>query len=208
MAKSGLRTKMVTSVFRVSYPKLSKADSFGGEGKKNFSVVALFDKEKSMTGQDKDGALKFSELIKNAKIEAWGTDEKKWPKNMKDPTFKDGDGEDGQNADGVAKKGYAGHRFTTFKTGEDYPPEVFDNDKSRLEIDQIDAVVYPGCYARAVIKARAWSFPQDKPSSWGVSLILDGVHKVKEGEPFGDRQSSRDLFDSVETEEDLEEVPF
>ena len=207
MADKEKKEKFVTPTFRVSYPHIFKAEAMkdkkGKEkGDRKFSVTALVPKTADMT--------KFKKAILKAKIDKWGSDKSKWPAITDAPVV---DCDSPKFAD---KEGYKGHYKVMFSSQEAYRPEVLDVN-GEVILDQ--AEVYPGCYARAVVSAFAWEFA-DKA---GVSFAFDGIQKVRDGKPLGNRGAAKlafeaepleesdeddESFDDDDREESLEEIPF
>ena len=168
-----------TGRFRVSFPKLMKAEAYG-EGKPKFSVVGLFAKD--------DPTLKILKTLAAQVVADKWPDPKKRPKNLRNP-FRDGD-EEKPDLDG-----YPGHTFITFSSEK--KPGVFDKDLSPIEDDD---TMYAGCYAKAVVSAYAYGGPG---TSWtpGVAFGLRSIMKVAEGESFGaGRVNAEDHFSSDDAE--------
>jgi hypothetical protein len=71
------------------------------------------------------------------------------------------------------------------------PQVVGRNPKVAL---QNESELYPGCYARAGLKAHAYEFG-DK---YGVKFVLDAVQFVRDGEPISTRKRADEIFGTVE----------
>jgi len=81
-------------------------------------------------------------------------------------------------------------------------PGVIDNNKN--EIDNLDEV-YSGCYGRINITF----FPTDKGSKNRIACGLNGVQKLKDGEPLAGRVNVADQFDDEGADEgsdDLDDI--
>jgi len=183
--------RMVTPMFRVSYPHLFKAQSPKEGDKKKFSVTMLFPKDSDLKGTAPDGTPRsLKEAIKNAKIAEFGSDKANWPDDLESPVT---DGDDPKHKD---KEGYKGHWVIKAASGEDQRPSVVDKDM--VAIDSPNDL-YPGCYARAYVYAYVWFYPnRQKPLKKGVGFILDHVQKMKDGKPFGSKKSVDQVFAPVE----------
>lgn len=170
--------KVVTPVFRLSFPSIFKPKSFEGSEPK-YSVVMLFDKKTDLTPMKK--------AVKAAIVSKWGADKAKWPKGLRMP-FRDGS----EKSD---LDGYEGCIFVSASSKTQ--PGIVDQ---RLEevIDQ--EVVYAGCYARAEV----FAFPYDRAGNKGVSFGLNHIQKIKDGESFSGKGNAKNAFDAVEDEADDE----
>jgi hypothetical protein len=161
--------KIVTPEFRVSYPSVFKAKKNELSGAEEFSLVALFPK-----GAD------LSQLEAAAKAvmeEKWGKDKSKWPKNIRSPFRK----QDEKIKDGVLPAGHeAGAVFMNLKSKQ--RPQVVDQSVQPI-LSESD--FYPGCWARASVRAYAY----DNMGNRGVSFGLQNIQKVKEGDPLSSSKS-------------------
>lgn len=164
----------LTPRFRVSFPNVfrpGKAMNAGEEGK--YSITALFAKDTDLSVLKK--------AAKEAAEEKWGTDQSKWPKNLRLP-FRD-----------QGEKEFEGYE----------PGCIFITATSKQRPGLVDAKVqdiieekdfYPGCYARATVRA----FAYDQKGNRGVAFGLQNVQKVADGEPLGGRTRATDDFAPVE----------
>lgn len=166
-------TAVRTPEFRVSFPKLFKAESYGDQDPK-FEITMLFDKKTNLDV--------LHEAVRQASIEKWGENEKKWPKRHL--PFRKGE----EKSD---LEGYPGSIFVIAKSQEKYPPVVMLRDKTRLTKESKDFSA--GDYAEAVIKAYAY----ENEFKTGVSFDLRAVRKLRDGEAFGGRSQ-----EVIETEID------
>ncbi len=170
---------LVTGEFRVSFPAVFEPKAFQDQEPK-YSVVMLFDKKKSDMSNLKNALVK-------ACIDRWGPKEK-WPKSvMQKWPLKDGDEKEDL-------QGYAGHFHATASAKQ--RPGVIDRDKS--PITKEDESFYAGCYARAEV--RAFTYPKEgvKGIAPGVSIALQNIQKLRDGEAFSGRRKAEDVFDAVE----------
>jgi hypothetical protein len=176
-------TQVITPEFRVSYPKVFRPERNDLNGKDEYSLTALFAK-----GAD---LAKLKAAVKAAAEKKWGTDQKKWPKNMRSP-FRDqaerAKTDDDDNE--YLPDGYeAGAIFINMKSTK--KPGLVD---ARNEDIIDDADFYGGCYARAQVNAAAY----DHKGNAGVSLYLNHVQKLRDGESFGSApRNAADVFEAV-----------
>jgi hypothetical protein len=165
----------VTPTGRVSYPHLFEAKLF--KGKRNFSIVLIFDKD--------DPGLAAMKKIANEVAKAkWGD---KLPRGFMSP-FKDGDEKE--------KPEYAGKVFINFKAQESRRPGVVDQGKQPITAES--GAFYAGCYARVSYNCYAY----DVDGSVGVNFGLNNVQKVKDGDRFDGGTSAEDDFEALEDTSD------
>lgn len=194
------KCRITTPEFCVSYPHLFKPQAMKG-GVPKYSVTMLFKKTTDL------GPIKLA--MKQAKIVEFGPDKDKWPKGLESPVT---DGDDPQYAD---REGYKGCWAIKATTGQEFKPGVYivgpeDEDGNSTLVEVTDpAVIYPGCYADAVIFARVWEFGNKQ----GVQFILDHIRKRKDGTAFGGKKPAAQSFapleaESADDEEDDENADF
>lgn len=175
---SQLKTDVVTTTFRASYPNVFKAAFNKLSNKNEFSIEALF-----APGADLTAA---KQAAKNALINKFGPDESKWPTNLRSP-FRD---QKEKIKDGILPDGCtAGAIFMRFKS-EKRPGVVDQNKQEILE----ESKFYAGCYARAHVNA----FAYQKGANAGVSFSLNHIQFVKDGDAFSGRPSVESAFTQVE----------
>lgn len=172
--------KVITPMFRVSFPQVFKPKAFESQEPK-YSIVMLFDKKADLK------ALRLA--AENAATEKWG-DKTKWPKTLRLP-FKDGN-------EKAQLPGYEDTIVVSASSQAKYRPGVVD--QARSPITEEDGTFYAGCYARAQLLAFAYDMAGNK----GVSFALQNVQKMKDGEPFSGRKAAEDVFDSVEETDSTE----
>lgn len=184
------KENVITPEFRVSYPHMFTPRLNDMNKKMEYSVVALFKK-----GEDIKPLR--SEALRAVK-EKWGSEPKKWPKKMMDPFRDQGEREKtGADGDNYLPDGYeVGAFFVNFKT--DQRPGLIDGKRQPI-IDETE--FYPGCYARASVRAFAWEAKGDKGVvlKTGVSFWLVNVQKTRDGEPFSGNPKAEDEFSAVES---------
>lgn len=177
---------VLTEKFRVSYPNLFKTRKNDMNGKDEYSVMALFGPGVDLT--------KLKAEAQAACKEKWGDDPKKWPQNIRSP-FRKHEEKRFENDKGemIFPMGMeAGGVFLNLKSGQ--RPGVIDGQKQDI-INESD--VYPGCYARATVKAYAYGGPGTKFLP-GVAFGLQNLQKMGEGEPLGSRVKPQDEFEAIE----------
>lgn len=163
---------ITTSQFRVSFPKLAKAEAMEEGQDKKFSVAMLFPKK-----HDRKYLIDAcNHLIKLQ----WGN---KPPANLKKP-FKDGDS--------LSYDGYAGMMACNGTSKEEYPIRLISQTKQELQPRDM----YAGCWARASITLKAYDMKVNK----GVAIYVQGLQKIADDEPFGNVRDVADDFESDDIE--------
>ncbi len=185
------RHVIITPVMTMSFPKVFKA-VFNQLSKKNeFSTDLIAEEEddlkQSYKGKKKQ-TVSIRSAVNNARIDQWGAKES-WPK-WTFQTIKSGDNQ--KNKDGEVYAGYAGKKFITAKSGEEYAPKIVGMDGKPIREEEI----YGGCKVRALLIARPVHFGK----TIGVRFILQQIMKVEDGERFGGG-GQQDVFDVEEYEE-------
>ena len=170
MTEQKVVKKVLTPMFRVSFPNVFAPKLNELSGKTEYSVCMLFDKKADLT------AMKA--LAMSVAKEKWG---EKIPTGLRNP-FRDGDAE---KAD---RDGYKNCLFVTAKSTQ--KPGVVDELVQPI-INAED--FYPGCYARATVTAYAY----DNKGNRGVAFGLQNIQKVKDGEPFSGKTRAEDDFAPV-----------
>lgn len=187
--KNNEATKLVTPIFKVSYPHVFKPSQIEGSKNAQYSIEMLFDKEKTPLST-------FTKVIHAACVEKWGPDKAEWPEGIKSPV-KDGDKPQGKKRE--LRPEAKGCWIVRASTSAEYQkPAVVGRDATQVIIDESD--FYAGCFARAAVKAHAYSFA-DKD---GVKFILDMVQKVKDGDRIGGRKPAHEVFGALDSDVDDE----
>lgn len=162
---------IMTPEFRVSFPNIFKPGKVlqaGAEPK--YGLTMLFPK-----GAD---LAKLRKAAEEAAVEKWGAG--KVPKGLRSP-FRD----------------QSEKEFEGYEAGA-----VFINATSKQRPGLVDAQVqeiieerdfYPGCYARATVRA----FAYDQAGNKGVAFGLQNVQKTRDGDPLGGRTRPSDDFEPV-----------
>lgn len=161
--------KLVTPVFRGSFPHLAKARAMPNqpESTAKYSIDILLEKSNPEH-------MAFLKKMKKAAAAActakWGD---KVPRGLKLP-FRDGDEKD--------RDELQGHYFLTAKASLDYRPQVLNNDLHPIPLEEIQAECYAGAWYRASLSCYAWG---PNIGGCGVSFGLNSVKKVRDDESFG-----------------------
>jgi hypothetical protein len=175
---------VLTPKFRVSYPNVLKAKRNELNGKDEYGLVALFPKGCDLTVLKK--------AAQEAIVAKWGSDNKKWPANLRTP-FRD-QAEKSKSDEASGKKTLpAGHEegaiFINLKSTN--KPGVV-NERNEDIINETD--FYAGCWAHATVRAYAY----DNKGNRGVSFGLQNIQKVKDGDTLGSRTKAQDDFAPIE----------
>lgn len=175
----------LTPVFRVSHPHLFKPSQMKAGAPDYYSVEMLIPKATTKKAE-------IEKPLLAAVREKWGANPSEWPKPLKLP-FRDGDVPHGKKRE--VKPEHKGMWVVRAATKAEFgKPAVVD--QKRNPIDNAGDM-YPGCYARAFVLASAYVNPEKD----GVSFILDGIQKYKEGEAFGGKKPVNQMFGILENEE-------
>ena len=173
--------KLITPVFRVSYPNVFKPRKNDLNGKDEYGLVAVFDKTADLS------ALRVA--AKRVCEEKWGKDPNKWPE-LRSPFRKNEEKwKKDDNGNKVEIDPYvAGGIFLNLKCNQ--APGIVDA--------QVQAILeprefYAGCYARAEVAAAAYEQKGNK----GVAFYLRNVQKVRDGEPLGGVSRPEDAFEAI-----------
>lgn len=173
----------ITPEFRVSYPKVFKAEKNDLNDQLEYSVVALFPPGEKLE------ALK--KRAQEALEDKFGTDQKKWPKALRSPFRDQGDREKiGDDGEAFLPDGYVkGSIMMQFKTTQ--KPGLIGPDLQRI-LDETD--FYGGCFARAEINFSAY----EKKGNAGVGAYLNDLQKTRDGESFSGRRDVASKFSAVD----------
>lgn len=177
--------RMITFEGRVCYPHLFKAAQVMGKGEAKYSMILSVPKDQELVGTDLDGnPITLKQLIRNAKIAAFGPDKKNWPEGMQSPVI------DGDAPKYAGKEGYEGCWLIKAASNEAARPGVVD---AMVKPITDPAQFYPGCYARMQIFARVWEYMGKQ----GVHFILDHVQKTRDGKSFGGKKAASEVFQPI-----------
>jgi len=165
------RDFLLTPEFRLAFPSVFEPTQYGEQGKPKYTITMLFPKDVDITS--------IKQMCKQAVIDKWGADQSKWPTPLALP-FGDGD-----------TKQWDGFPGCTFVRATSlYPPGLVDQTRQEI-IDR--SKVYGGAYGRAQVNAYSWEFM----GKYGVSVGLQNLQILRDGEPFGNRQNAADAFDDA-----------
>lgn len=172
--------KILTEEFRASHPHVFKATEVKkGSGQFSYSIEMLFDKTITTLS-------KLQVPVKNAIVGKWGPDKTDWPSPLALP-YRDGDKPYGKKKE--IKEEHKGMWVVRASSDAQYSkPHVVGRDPN-VPIEN-ESEFYPGCYARASLKAHAYTFA-DKD---GVKFILDGVQFIRDGKAFGGKKPANQVF--------------
>ncbi len=168
MSKS-LKTKVITPECVASYANVwEPRETPGGELK--FSASLIFGKTADLT--------LLKKAAKNAVINRWGKDPKKWPKNLRSP-FRDGD--------------------TDRPNDEAYQNSIFINASSKNKPGIVDSNIQPimdqaEFYSGVVARASINFFAYDTAGNKGIGVGLNNLMKVRDGEHLGGAASAEHDF--------------
>ena len=160
---------LMTPEFRVSYPVVFKPRRANEAAEPKYSISMLFAKDSDLS------TLKAA--VKDAAKERWGD---KVPNNVKLPFLDQGTFD-----------------YEGYETGA---PLIRANSKLKpglvnSKVEQIidESEFYPGCYARATVRA----FAYDVSGNRGISFGLHNLQKLRDGEPLGGRTKPENDFAPV-----------
>lgn len=169
--------KIMTPKFRASFVHVFNPTKGLGD-KLKYSITMLFPKDTDIS--------ELKRICKAALKEKWGD---KPPKNLRIP-FRDGDEKE--------YEGYTGMIFCGASSIQ--RPGLIDEERNPI-IDPEE--FYSGCYARATLTAFAY---QHKSGNTGVSLGLQNIQKLQDGEPLISRAKPEDDFEAVaKSEKDVKD---
>jgi hypothetical protein len=190
--------KLVTPVFRASYPAIFSAALPMGETdekKAKYGITMLFDITKPEVAK---GVAEMKALAMEAATKAWGPDMTKWPA-MKYKLFRKGDEPEKKDKAGFGPNVvFCKASLSLFKkTGERrLPPGIVDA-YGKAIIDPSD--FKGGDYARACINAYTYDYMGNK----GISFGLISVRKERDGEAFASVHNAANDFDGIPMPEGL-----
>lgn len=199
--------KVVTPVFRLSFPHVFEADSYDG-GPPKFGLAAVWNPKKFTKG-DKKKWKALMVLVNEKSKEAFKVPWKDLPANIK-RGIRDG-------AEKADLEGYGvGTRFANITSK--MRPGVVDVNKNTISPEEGNSEeIYPGCYCRATVTVYSYD-----NKGKGVSLGLQNLQKIADGPRLDSRtDASEDFEDDVDEEwldadeesvddfdDDDDEIPF
>jgi hypothetical protein len=184
-----MATKLVTPVFRVSFPAVFEAKAFDG-GPPKYSVSAVWDPER-FTAAEKRQWQAIVDLCDEVSMERFKKKMSALPANFK-RAIRDG-------AEKAELAGYGeGKLFANLSSK--MRPGVIGLDRAPI-LDADD--FYPGCYARATVTAYSYD-----NKGKGVALGLQNLMKVGEGDRLDSRTDASEDFGDVEDDDRFERDPL
>lgn len=167
-------SKVLTPMFRVSFPNVFKAKAAFEGQEAVYSVQMLFPKSTDLK--------ELKKLCAEVATKKWGPKEK-WPKNLRMP-FKDGNE---KNLDNYKD-------MIVIEARSKMQPGLVDQKVQPI----IDAgEFYAGCWARATLTCYAY----EKAGNKGVSFGLQNLQKMKDDVAFSGKRNAKDDFEVIETDE-------
>lgn len=179
-------SKVIIKKARLSYAHLFEPASINGSEPK-YSVSILIDKKDTATLE----AIKAG--IKDAMEEGKDKLKGKTAKQIKMP-LRDGD------EDRPDDEAYAGKYFINANSTR--APQVLDQAKRLLSVDDGDAIVYSGCYAHVSVTFYVFN----NSGNIGVAAGLNNLMKYKDGERFTSGTSAEEDFADFEEEVEADSV--
>lgn len=159
---------VMTPEFRVSFPAVFKPKRQKGDAtsEPKYGLTMLFPKGADLS--------KLKAAAQEVVKEKWGD---KPPKNLRSP-FRD-----------QGEKEYEGYEegAVFVSASSKQKPGLVDRQRQDI-IDETE--FYPGCYARATVRA----FAYDNNGNKGVAFGLNNVQKLRDGDPLGGRTRAQDDF--------------
>lgn len=182
MANENQETRVVTGKVRFSYLHVFEPYVKEEGQEKKYSVSLLIPKSDSAT------LAKITRAIDAAKEQARVKNGGKLPPKFKLP-LNDGD------IDRPNDEAYAGCYFIN-ATSKSKPTAVDRDINPILDQDEL----YSGCYGRASINFYAF----DRAGNRGIACGLNGLQKLKDGEPLSGRSSAEaDFAEPFDDDDDL-----
>lgn len=173
MAEKQERKKVLTPMFRVSFPHVFTPHKADEKAEPKYSVLMIFEKGTDLS--------KLVEAAKEVAIQKYGALDK-LPKGFRWP-FRKGEEKIEKGLDGFTP----GSIFFTASTKQ--PPGIIDGHRAPiLKAEEF----YAGCYAYATVHA----FVYDTKGNVGVSFGLNNLQKAREGTPLG-RTRAEDDFEEI-----------
>jgi hypothetical protein len=176
--------KLVTPVFRASFPQLFVPKAMQEGQTPKYSVSAVFEPSK-FNEADKKRWAAILELLDATSLEKFKKKVNDLPGNFK-RAIRDG-------AEKADLEGYGeGKVFANLSSK--LKPGVVDAEGNDMEADDI----YPGCYMRATVSAYAY----DQGGGKGIALGLQNIRFVRDGERLDARTDAGEDFKDVEDDRD------
>ncbi len=184
--------KVVTPVFRVSFPSVftpsSMTNEDGSAGKPKYGVTAIWTPTK-FSAKDKARWKQLMSELNRISLEAFKKNWKDLPANFKKGV------RNGNEKDGMAGYG-AGTAFANLTSN--LKPQIALLNGGLVGPEQGNQdMIYPGCYMRATVNAYSYD-----NRGKGVALGLNNLQFIKDGERLDSRTDAADDFDGVEVDDE------
>lgn len=153
-------------------------------GKLKHSACVVFD--------DPNQAKKIKAIRDAAIEEKW---KGKTPGGLTDWTLREGD-------DPEFEASYEKFFINPKCNPKNAPRTVIKRDGVLESVDELDGVIYPGCYVAVSVSAYCMDADKDKKMKACVCLNLGNVMFVRDGERLGGSSNPEDDFDGFESELD------
>lgn len=174
-----IKEKVVTGEVRLGYVNLFSPTAMNESQVPKYGVCVYIPKNDKATLEKINNAI---ESVKRKAIAFWGGSV---PNNLKTP-LRDGD------VERSGQEEYAGHYFLNARSIRQ--PGIFDKDGHEI-LDSTE--IYSGCYGRVSLDFYAYN----KAGNKGITVGINSVMKLKDGEPFGGpRRSADDFMDKVQND--------
>ena len=175
---SNLKTRVSTPKFRVSFPAVFEPKLNTLNGKNEYSVVMMFDKNDKAVMKELEGLYNLAIAVAQEKFG------ENLPGNLRLP-FRDGDVD--------RPEYYKGYVWVTSRST--IKPGVVDQQVTLVTPDSPE--FYAGCYCKATVQF----FAYDPMGNKGVSMGLQNLQIVGRGEAFTMRKDATEDFTPVTDEE-------
>ena len=198
--KPAFATSFITPIFRLSFPYVWTPRMNQLSKKEEYSIQMLFDKKEiqmtplviSTNPKTKLEGLSMGGMADRIKklIEFKG-----WAAlpNVRRP-FADADVKKDMNGVIIAEKNPSAKGMIIATAKSKTAPGIADCTGANLIT--VHDEIYGGCYCKALVNIYAY----DQAGNKGISIGLNGLQKVRDGEPFGNRVRAEDAFSPVEGE--------
>lgn len=164
MAEKLLPSQVRTGVCRLSFLHVFEPKQVNGKGDPKYSAKLLIPKKDKETLEAIQAAIDWV-IANNQPTLAGKTKGLQLPLN---------DGDDGED------ESAHGHFYLNAKANVDRKPKLFNEKNEPIE-DRED--LYSGCYGKAIVNFYAFD-ARKSGGKLGVSLSLQAIKKIKDGEPL------------------------
>ena len=169
-----MSTRLVLPTGVASFPNLFEPSGLPGTEPK-YSITVLFDKKEDLS--------QLKAACDAAVLKKW-PDAASRPANITMPVM---DGDDKKDASGKQRPEFEGRKYILAKAKMSHPPKAI---QANLQPILDASEIYGGAEVKVSVSAYGWNFGGKN----GVSLGLNVVQKVGEGEKFGGSVDIQDEF--------------